>query len=369
MGVKYSVDIIMINPHFDSMIKRDYYEVLGVRRDAGEDDIKKAYRQMALKYHPDRNKEDPRAEERFKEASEAYEVLSDGEKRQIYDSYGHQGLAGAGFQGFTGMDDIFASFGDLFEEFFGGGFGFGARRSRRRAYAGADLREDVSITFEESARGVEKEISVTKQAACEICQGSGMKPGTSRKQCKQCGGAGQITHRQGFFILQTTCPICRGEGSVIEEICHECRGHGRVQKKKKLSVKIPPGIEDGMSLVLRGEGEAGPNNGTPGDLYVIVSVKNHDLFERKGDDVVSKVPISFVQAALGAKIKVATLEGENEITVPAGTETGDELRIPHKGFQNVHRRHKGDQVVQFVVKIPKKLSKRQRELLEEFLKV
>ncbi len=349
------------------MIKRDYYEVLGLKRDAGEDEIKKSYRQKALKYHPDRNREDPKAEEKFKEASEAYEVLSDPEKRQIYDAYGHQGLAGTGFQGFTGMDEIFTSFGDLFADFFGGGLG---RRSRsgHRAYAGADMRHDLTISFEESAKGVEKEISVSKQAACEVCGGSGMKPGTSRKACHQCGGHGQVTHRQGFFVLQTTCPVCRGEGSVIETHCEECRGHGRVQKKKKLAVKIPPGIENGMSLVLRGEGEAGLNNGPAGDLYVIVSVEKHDLFLRNGDDVIFKLPISFVQAALGARVKVPTLEGEDEIAIPAGSETGDVIKIPHIGFQNVHRRYKGDQIVVLQVKVPKKLSKRQRELLEEFAK-
>ncbi len=277
------------------MIKRDYYEVLGVRRDAGDDDIKKAYRQMALKYHPDRNSEDPHAEERFKEASEAYEVLSDPERRHIYDTYGHQGLAGAGFQGFSGMDDIFASFGDIFEEFFGGGLGFGGRsHPRRRGRAGGDLRHEIKVTFEESAKGVEKEISVTKQTVCETCKGSGQKPGTERKACRQCEGHGQVTHRQGFFILQTTCPVCHGEGSVIEESCPECKGRGRVQKKKKLSVKVPPGIEDGMSLVLRSEGEAGANGGPAGDLYVTVSVEPHDFFERNGDNVVFRLDITFV---------------------------------------------------------------------------
>jgi len=355
------------------MIKRDYYEVLGIRRDASEDDIKKAYRQMALKYHPDRNQEDPAAEEKFKEASEAYEVLSDTQKHQIYDAYGHQGLAGTGFQGFSGVDDVFASFGDLFQEFFGGNFGFnfgshGGHRSRRRAYAGADLQHHMTISFEESAFGADKEVAITKQARCEACDGSGMKTGTGRKTCHSCDGTGQVTHRQGFFILQTTCPQCHGEGSMIEQMCPQCHGHGRIQKKKKLNVKIPAGIEDGMSLVLRGEGESGVNNGPAGDLYVTVSVEHHDFFERKDNDIICRIPISFVQAALGAKIKVPTLSGEEEIAVPAGCESGDEVRLPHKGFQNVHRKHKGDQVILFTVKIPKKLSKRQRELLEEFLK-
>jgi molecular chaperone DnaJ len=351
------------------MIKRDYYEVLGLDRNATNGDIKKAYRQLALKFHPDRNREDPKAEEKFKEASEAYQVLSDPQRRQIYDAYGHQGLAGTGFEGFRGMDDIFASFGDLFEDFFGGmGFATGARRGRtRRAYAGADLRRDISITFLESATGTEREISVTKEVICETCGGEGIKPGSKRASCETCGGSGHITHRQGFFVLQTTCPNCRGEGSVIKEHCHECNGRGTVEKKKKITVKIPAGIEDGMNLILRGEGQAGINNGPPGDLYVQVNIEKHDFFERSGDDVRAKVPISFVQAALGGKIEVDTLEGKKEeIEIPQGTETGDEVRIPQKGFTNVHRRHKGDLVIQFIVKIPKKLSKKQRQLLEEF---
>lgn len=351
------------------MIKRDYYEVLGLERSADNGDIKKAYRQLALKFHPDRNREDPRAEERFKEASEAYQVLSDPQRRQIYDTYGHQGLAGTGFQGFSGMEDIFSSFGDLFEDFFGGlGFSAGTR-SRRRSYAGADLRHDITISFLESATGAEKEITVTKEVKCEKCGGDGIKPGSKLKRCETCQGSGQMTHRQGFFILQTTCPHCRGQGSVIEEHCPECKGRGRVEKKKKLSVKIPAGIEDGMNLVLRGEGQAGVNQGPPGDLFVQVSVEKHEFFERHGDDLWMKVPISFIQAALGGKIEVETLEGEKEkIEIPQGTETGDEVKIPHKGFTNIHRRHKGDQVIFFIVKVPKKLTKKQRQLLEEFSK-
>lgn len=350
------------------MIKRDYYEVLGLERSANNGDIRKAYRQLALKYHPDRNREDPKAEERFKEASEAYQVLSDPQRRQIYDAYGHQGLAGTGFEGFSGMEDIFASFGDLFEDFFGGlGFPTGAGARRRRAYAGADLRHDITISFLESATGAEKEISVTKEIKCENCEGEGIKPGSSLTQCQTCGGSGQITHRQGFFILQTACPHCRGRGSVIKEHCPECKGRGRVEKKKKLSVKIPAGIEDGMNLILRGEGQAGINKGPPGDLYVQVNVERHEFFERRGDDIWMKIPISFIQAALGGKIEVDTIEGKKEeIEIPPGTETGDEVKIPHKGFTNIHRRHKGDQVIFFIVKIPKKLTKKQRQMLEEF---
>ncbi len=349
------------------MIKRDYYEVLGVDRSATEGDIRKAYRQLALKYHPDRNKEDPHAEEKFKEASEAYQVLSDPEKRRIYDAYGHQGLAGTGFEGFRGMEDIFASFGDLFEDFFGD-FGFSVGRKRtRRAYAGEDIRREVDISFLESALGTEREIEVKKNVICQTCEGNGIKPGSKKAVCQTCSGTGHITHRQGFFILQTTCPNCRGEGSVILEFCPECKGKGVVEKKKKLTVKIPAGIEDGMNLILRGEGQAGINKGPPGDLYIQVNVKEHDFFERRGDDVWTKVPISFVQAALGGKIEIDTIDGKKqEVEIPPGTETGDEIRIPQKGFSNVHRRHKGDHVIHFIVKIPKKLTKKQRQLLEEF---
>ncbi|MFH1873596.1 MAG: molecular chaperone DnaJ [Pseudomonadota bacterium] len=352
------------------MIKKDYYEVLNVAKNADSSEIKKAYRRLALEYHPDRNhtKKDPQAEEKFKEASEAYEVLSDPSKRQIYDTYGHQGLAGSGFQGFSGMDDIFSSFGSVFEEFFGGfGFETNSRRSgSRRAYVGADLRHNLKISFMEAAFGVEKEIFITKQEICENCQGNGQKPGTQHKPCQTCQGSGQFTQRQGFFIMQTTCPHCQGAGSIIEEVCPECRGKGRVKTKKKINVKVPEGIEDGMHLVLRGQGEAGVNGGPAGDLYVMIEVEKHDFFERHGDDVILKVPISFVQAALGDKIEVNTLEGKEKVAVPAGTQNNDQLKLMHRGLTNVHRRYKGDQIIIFEVQIPKKLSKRQRKLLEEF---
>ena len=347
------------------MIKRDYYEVLGVARDASDDEIKKAYRKLALKYHPDRNREHD-AEERFKEASEAYEVLCDSGRRQIYDAYGHSGLEGTGFHGFTNMNDIFSSMGDIFEEFFGGMGGFSGRR---RARMGADLRHDISVGFLESAGGVEREIEVAREVRCDSCEGSGMEPGTGRAACVACAGSGQVTQRQGFFVLSSPCPHCRGEGSKMEKPCGDCRGRGRVRKKKKLTVKVPAGIEDGMQLVLRGEGEAGEFGGPPGDLYVFVQVKTHDFFERRGDDVVCAVPISFPQAALGDSVKVPSLEGELEVEIPAGTESGDEARIKGRGFPNVHSRgRRGDQVVRFLVKTPKKLSKRQRELLEELKK-
>ena len=363
----------MKNPYLTrAMHKRDYYEILGVNRDADPADIKKAYRQLAMKYHPDRNQGDKASEEKFKEASEAYEVLSDPQKRQLFDSYGHAGLEGAGFRGFSGVEDVFSSFGSIFEEFFGGGFGgldmgFGGRK-RSRARAGADLRHDITITFEESAFGVEREVNITKQAACEACGGSGAQEGTSRETCSSCRGSGQVAHSQGFFMIQTTCPKCRGEGSIIAKPCNECRGHGRVRKSKKINVKVPPGVEDGMRLILRGEGEAGENGGPSGDLYVVVSVRRHDLFKRDGDNVMMDLPVSFPQAALGAKIKVPTLYGEEEIEIPSGIETGESVKVKGKGFQNVHSKKKGDQIVEIFVKTPKKLSRKQKELLEEFVK-
>lgn len=354
------------------MIKRDYYEVLGIDRSAPEAEVKKAFRRLALEYHPDRNPSHD-AEEKFKEVSEAYEVLCDPNRRQIYDAYGHSGLEGSGFHGFTNVDDIFASMGDIFEDFFGGlgGFGFGSRQTshRRRGRHGADLRHDIKISFMEAAKGIEREIAVTRQVKCDKCEGSGQTHGTGRQSCKTCGGSGQMMQRQGFFVIQTTCPTCHGEGSRIEKPCDECRGQGRVRKSRKITVKVPAGIEDGMQLILRGEGESGEGGGHPGDLYVFVQVGRHEFFQRQGDDIIMNMPISFPQAALGTKINVPTLEKEMEIEVPAGVETGEEIRIKGKGFPNVHHKnHRGDLVARLIVKTPKNLSKKQRQLLEEFMK-
>lgn len=355
---------------YEFMPKRDYYDILGVSRDADVAEIKKAYRQAALKCHPDRNPGNKEAEEAFKNASEAYEVLSDPQKRQVYDAYGHAGLEGTGFRGFTGVEDIFSTFGDLFEEFFGGweDFGFGRKTRSKRTRQGADLRHDIEVSLEESFFGVEHEVSIVKEAACDVCGGTGMQPGTSRETCRTCGGVGQVGHSQGFFMIQTTCPKCRGEGTVIGKPCHECRGHQRVRKKSTLKVKCPAGVEDGMRLILRGEGEAGYNSGPPGDLYVVIHVKPHDIFTRDGDDVICKVPISFPQAALGAKVPAPTLHGEELIEIPAGIETGERVKLKGKGFTNVHTKRRGDESIEIVVKTPKKLSKRQRELLEEFIR-
>lgn len=349
------------------MIKRDYYEVLGLNKGATKEEIKKAYRKAALEFHPDRNVHDPQAEEKFKDASEAYEVLHDEQKRQLYDTYGHQGLQGAGFQGFSGMDDIFSSFGDLFEDFFGG-FG-GSRSHHSRVRAGDDMRYDLQITLEDAYRGVEREITFKKPVHCSECKGTGAEGGKFTT-CSTCGGAGNVMHRQGFFMLQTTCPHCGGQGRRAAKVCSECRGHGRVQQKRTLKVKVPPGVDDGMHLILRGEGEAGGEGGPPGDLYVIVAVKGHDMFKRQGNDLICEIPISFPQAALGSKIDVPTFDEKVSIDIPAGTQHGDEVRVPRKGMPDVHRSYRvGDLVVRFIVKTPQKLSKRQRELLEEFMKL
>jgi len=352
------------------MIKRDYYEVLELERGATGADIKKAYRRMALAYHPDRNPDDPHAEERFKEASEAYEVLSDSRRRQLYDTYGHQGLAGAGFHGFTDVGDIFGSMGDIFEEFFGqmGGMGFGRAGGRRRARAGADMRFDLTISFMEAVAGTEKEISVTREVACETCNGTGQAPGSDRVVCHACNGAGQITQRQGFFVIQTACPQCRGEGSRIEKYCDECRGGGRVTKHERIKVKVPAGIENGMQLVLRGKGHDGERGADAGDLFVFVSVAPHELFERIGDDILLIAPISFPQAALGDTVEVPGLGGDKRVKVPAGTESGNEVRIKGEGIPSVRfGGRRGDEIVRFVVKTPKKLSKKQKELLRRLM--
>jgi len=347
------------------MEKRDYYEVLGVEKGASKAEIKKAYRQKALEYHPDRTNHCKESEEKFKEASEAYEVLHDDQKRQLYDAYGHAGLQSHGFQGFHGMDDIFSSFSDIFEDFFGGGMG---SRGRSRARSGSDMRYDLTITLEEAATGVEREISVSKAVECSECNGTGSATG-KMITCSSCGGTGAVTRQQGFFVMQTPCSQCGGRGQSVEKVCEECRGHGRVQAKRKLKVKVPPGVDNGMHLVLRGEGEAGQQGGPAGDLYVIVAVKSHDLFARQGNDLISEIPLSFVQAALGTKIKVPTLDGEEEVDVPAGVQYGDELRLKRKGMPDVHRSYRqGDLVVRLIVKTPTKLSKKQKKILEEFQK-
>ncbi|MFH1124401.1 MAG: molecular chaperone DnaJ [Pseudomonadota bacterium] len=347
------------------MVKRDYYEVLGVSRDAGEEEIKKAYRKLAMKYHPDKNPGDPEAEDKFKDAAEAYEVLRNGEKRQIYDRYGHEGLAGTGFKGFSGFEDIFSSFGDIFEDF----FGFGSRTGRRTAgRQGSSLRYDLDMTLEEAFHGKEEEIVFKKWSSCESCDGSGMTPGTQPQVCVTCRGKGQVIRSQGFFQISTTCPACQGQGSIITDPCEECSGMGKVKVQKKISAKIPAGVDTGSQLRLQGEGEAGERGGPPGDLFVVIRVRDHEFFKREGDHLFCDVPISFAQAALGSTITIPVLgdEGTRELKVSSGTQPGEILSLPGLGMPSLHKRKRGDLFVRIAVKIPEKLSPRQRELLEEF---
>ncbi|MDO9262768.1 MAG: molecular chaperone DnaJ, partial [Desulfosalsimonadaceae bacterium] len=300
--------------------KRDYYEILGVRRDADAGEMKSAYRKIALKYHPDRNPGDKQAEDQFKEAAEAYSVLSDPQKRQVYDQFGHRGLEGMGGGSSGGFDDVFSSFGDIFEDFFGFRTGRSARNTAQR---GSDLRYDLTIDFMEAAFGIETEISIEKYETCPTCEGSGAKPGTYPETCSQCRGTGQVVRSQGFFSVKSACPSCRGTGQVIKDPCPQCRGLKRIIINKKVSLKIPAGVDNGSKLRLTGEGEPGTRGGPPGDLYVFLSVKPHEFFKRNGTDVICSVELSFVQAALGGEITVPTLTGEETLKIPKGTQYAD----------------------------------------------
>jgi len=347
------------------MYKRDYYEVLGVSRDAGEADVKKAYRKLAMKSHPDRNPGDHEAEERFKEAAEAYEVLRDPQKRQIYDQFGHAGLEGTGFRGFSGFDDIFSSFGDIFEDF----FGFGTRRGKRnRALQGSSLRYDLELGLEDAFYGKEQEIVFNKWASCDVCRGSGVKPGSEPQVCGTCQGHGQVVRSQGFFQISTTCPACRGEGRLVTDPCFDCGGKGKVQSERKITVKIPAGVDTGSQLRLRGEGEPGENGGPPGDLFVVIHMREHEFFKRKEDHLYCEVPISFTQAALGETIKIPLFgeEEEQALKIRPGTQPGEILSLPGRGMPNLRNSRRGNLFVEVVVKIPKRLTQQQRELLEAF---
>jgi len=343
--------------------KRDYYEILGLSRTAADDDLKASYRKLALKFHPDRNPGNKEAEENFKEAAEAYEVLRDPKKRALYDQYGHAGLEGTGFSGFGGFEDIFSSFSDIFEDF----FGFSTRgRSRTRAQRGADLRYDLTLGFMEAAFGIETEIKVEKMEVCPECNGTRCEAGTSPETCRQCGGAGQITRNQGFFTVRTTCPMCRGVGQAISHPCAECRGAGQVVVGKKVSVKIPAGVDSGSRLRLTGEGEPGSYRGPHGDLYVFINVETHEFFQRRDTDVICTVPISFIQAALGDKISVPTLNSDKKLRIPKGTQPGDVFYFHGEGIVSLRTGNRGDQIIQVDIKTPTHLSKKQEALLKEF---
>ncbi|SLM32476.1 chaperone Hsp40, co-chaperone with DnaK [Desulfamplus magnetovallimortis] len=345
--------------------KRDYYEILGATRDAGKDELKSKYRKLAIKYHPDKNPGNKEAEEKFKEASEAYGVLSDDKKRSIYDQYGHQGLEGTSFSGSANFDDIFANFGSVFEDFFG--FSGGSRgRGGSRVQRGSDLRYDMTLEFMEAAFGVEKEIDVNKYDICDMCHGTGCKEGTHPETCSQCQGTGQFIQSQGFFKVKTTCPYCRGKGKSIPNPCSKCVGSGRMQISKKVSVKVPAGVDSGARLRLTGEGEPSSSGGPSGDLYVFITVKPHKFFQRDGVDVICVVDISFIQAALGDEITIPTLDSEKTLKIPKGTQYGDTFRFKGEGIPSLRSGKKGDQVIQVSIKTPTRLSKKQEKLLREF---
>ena len=341
--------------------KRDYYEVLSVKRDASEKDISVAYRKLAVKYHPDSNRGDEDAVAKFKEAAEAYEVLSDPEKRARYDRFGHAGVEQVGQQ-FHDVEDIFEAFGGIFGDLFGGPRrGSGQRRVRR----GADIRCDVALELEEAARGVTKTVEFARSKACETCKTTGSKPGSTRAPCRRCGGHGQIVQSAGILRVQTTCPSCQGAGSMITDPCEACRGRGYVQERAKLDVTIPPGIDDGMRVRLAGYGEPSPDGGPAGDAYCFVSVRKHKLFQREGTHLILQMPITFSQAALGATIEVPTLDGPSEIKVPAGSQSGEVFRLRGRGMPDPRGGSPGDLHVQTHIEVPKKLTPRQEELLRE----
>jgi molecular chaperone DnaJ len=346
-------------------VKRDYYEVLGVERGASQKDIKSAYRKLAVQYHPDRNPGDASAEEKFKEAAEAYAVLSDPDKRQQYDRFGHSAVGGAG--GFGGFDpDVFGDFSDILGDFFGFGDLFGGGRGgRSRAQRGADLRYDLNLDFEDAIFGTKAKIKVPRAQPCKACEGSGADPKHGVATCSTCGGHGQVRFQQGFFTISRPCSTCRGTGRIIRQACQECRGNGRIQKEKVLEIRIPAGVEHGARLRVAGEGEAGFNGGPAGDLYVVILVKEHSLFKRQGDDIFCEVTITFPQAALGADLKVPTLEGEQKLRVPEGTQSGAVFRLKGKGVVNINGMGRGDQLVRVNIATPTRLNRRQRELLEQ----
>lgn len=343
--------------------KRDYYEILGVPRTATAKEIATAYRKLAIKYHPDSNKDDPTAIEKFKEAAEAYEILSDAEKKARYDQYGHAGVEAAAPQ-FNDVQDIFEAFGDMFG---GGFFGdlFGGGRRQRRARRGEDIRVDVVLDLEEAATGVTKKVEFSRSRRCEPCQGTGNKAGAKREPCRRCGGQGQVVQSAGILRVQTTCPSCSGAGSIVTNPCDQCRGRGYTAGKERIDVHIPAGVDDDNRVRLTGAGEPSPDGGSPGDCYCFISIRRHRLFQRDGNNLILQLPISYSQAALGATIEVPTLTGPTQLTLPPGTQSGDVFRVAGHGMPETRGGRKGDLLVQTYIEVPKKLTARQSELLRE----
>jgi molecular chaperone DnaJ len=347
-----------------SATKRDYYEVLGVDRGISSKDLARAYRKLAIKYHPDSNPDNEEAVAKFKEAAEAYEVLSNDEKRAVYDQYGHAGLGQGGGHGFQDVGDIFESFGDLFggtifEDFFGGG------RSRSRVRRGADIRCDVTLELEEAARGVRKQVSLTRHEACGTCSGSGARPGSEPQVCGHCRGRGQVVQATGILRVQTTCPQCRGNGKVISSPCHDCDGSGAIPKEVLLDVTIPAGVDDGMRVRLAGEGQVSPDGGPPGDAYCFIQVRKHSMFHREGSDLVLQVPLSYSQVVLGTELEIPTLSGRRTLKVPSGTQSGEVFQIRGEGMPDPRSGVKGDMLVQTYIEIPKRVSGKQEDLLRQ----
>ncbi|MDO8136851.1 MAG: molecular chaperone DnaJ [Candidatus Brocadiales bacterium] len=349
----------------------DYYRILEIERNASQEDIKKAYRKQALKYHPDRNPGDKQSEQRFKKAAEAYEILGDPEKKKQYDLYGREGLKGFEVHGFTNFEDIFEHFSDIF----GGGlfedfFGTRTRRQTRTERRGPNLRVDIDLDLREVAAGTEKTIGLTRREYCDVCRGSGLRPGTSPTTCSYCRGRGEIQQTQGFFVLRATCPRCGGHGKVIESPCNRCNGGGRVAKRTNITVQVPPGVEDGTRLRIAGQGEPGENGAPRGDLYCDIHVKPHPIFQRQGNNILCELPISFTQAALGCEVDVPTLKGSvTKVKVPKGTQHGDILTVRGEGLPAMHGWGKGDLLVQAVIEVPARLTARQEELLREFAEI
>ncbi|PIE72246.1 MAG: molecular chaperone DnaJ [Deltaproteobacteria bacterium] len=347
-------------------MKVDYYEILSVSRTADRGEIKKAYRKLAMKYHPDRNPGDKEAEDMFKSCTEAYEVLSDDNKRQIYNTYGHEGLKNSGYSGPGNAEDIFSSFGDIFGDI----FGFGGQHSRARSNGpvpGNDLRYDIEISFMEAVHGVTKEVELTRKDTCWTCEGGGSRPGYERQVCSVCGGRGQVVHSQGFFQMRSTCRSCNGEGSLVTEPCGDCSGTGLVEKTKKVSLKIPAGVDTGARMRLRGEGEGGRRGGPAGDLYVVVHVENHEFFQRDQDTIYCRLPVSMAKAALGAVVEVPTVNGSKRLTIPPGSQSGDRFTIRKEGVPSIRRgRSVGDMIVELRVMTPVNLCDEQKEMLRKF---
>ena len=358
-------------------MKRDYYEVLGLDKNASDSDIKKAYRKLAKQYHPDRNKDNPNAEDMFKEAAEAYAVLSDSDKKSRYDQFGHQGLGGpGGFEGFSSAEDIFSQFGDIFGDIFGGGGfggfgGFGGRQSQQRARRGEDLQVSLSIEFLDAITGVpDKKIRVPRMEHCTPCNGSGAAAGSKPQTCETCRGQGAVLQRQAFLQIQTTCPRCQGKGTIITNPCKNCNGKGRERKSNEITVPIPPGVDDGIQLRVRGKGNDGDKGGNPGDLLVRLQVKEHEHFEREGEDIMVTVPVSYSQACLGAEITVPTVHGEEKLVIPSGTQSGKIFTLHGKGVPKLGgNRGKGDHFVQVCVAVPKSLSGEEEELIRKLAKI